>query len=64
MTIGEIILTTNTNELSKVDTLEIGYDNANRIVIDFDLDTVLNRYTRKNIVEYYIKQSILFMVCI
>ncbi len=64
MTIGEIILTENTNEISKVDALEIGYDDTNRIVIDFDIDTVLNRYTRKDIVNYCVKQSTLFMVCL
>lgn len=64
MSIGEIILTENTNEISKVDALEIGYDDANRIVIEFDIDTLLDRYGKRSIVEHYVSKGVLHMITV
>lgn len=61
-TIGEIILTNNTNEISKVDAVQIGNDDAVRVYIDFDIDDALKRFARKQIIDAYVENSILKMI--
>ena len=61
MSIGEIIL--KNKNIESIDAVEIGLNDATRVVADFDVDTALRKYTGKQIVDAYVEKGILKMIC-
>jgi hypothetical protein len=64
MSIGAIILTTNPETVNKVEVTEIGFKNPSSIVIDYDIDYLINRYSHASILESYVQKGVLHMTTI
>ena len=64
MSIGEIILTNSNKNIKSVEVTEIGFKNIRPVRVEFDIDTLLDRYSNCSVIESYIMKGVLYMTLV